>query len=107
MAAPPHRPIGPSDEGELGADQALTFLREADAINNRRRERMVDLAREQLDGNLIARRRESPCRLRSDTLPSTPYRDSSARRRGGIPDPSRARMSMSAISSARSRAHFI
>ncbi|MFE6055752.1 UDP-glucose dehydrogenase family protein [Kitasatospora sp. NPDC056446] len=36
--------------GELGADQALTFLREVDAINNRRRERMVDLAREQCDG---------------------------------------------------------
>jgi UDPglucose 6-dehydrogenase len=32
--------------GELGADQALTFLREVDAINMRRRARMVDLARE-------------------------------------------------------------
>ncbi|MEN8654844.1 UDP-glucose/GDP-mannose dehydrogenase family protein [Streptomyces sp. 21So2-11] len=42
--------------GELGADQALTFLREVDAINNRRRERMVDLAREQLDGNLAGKR---------------------------------------------------
>ena len=31
--------------GELGADQALTFLREVDAINMRRRSRMVDLAR--------------------------------------------------------------
>ncbi|HEX4813343.1 MAG TPA: UDP-glucose/GDP-mannose dehydrogenase family protein [Nonomuraea sp.] len=31
--------------GELGADQALTFLREVDAINMRRRARMVDLAR--------------------------------------------------------------
>ena len=31
--------------GELGADQALTFLREVDAINLRRRSRMVDLAR--------------------------------------------------------------
>ena len=30
--------------GELGADQALTFLREVDAINMRRRVRMVDLA---------------------------------------------------------------
>ena len=29
--------------GELGADQALTFLREVDAINTRRRHRMVDL----------------------------------------------------------------
>ncbi|MFJ5924710.1 UDP-glucose dehydrogenase family protein [Kitasatospora sp. NPDC092948] len=38
--------------GELGADQALTFLREVDAINDRRRERMVDLAREQCDGTI-------------------------------------------------------
>ncbi|MFD8447056.1 UDP-glucose dehydrogenase family protein [Streptomyces globisporus] len=42
--------------GELGADQALTILREVDAINNRRRERMVDLAREQCDGNLAGKR---------------------------------------------------
>ncbi|MBT2529918.1 UDP-glucose/GDP-mannose dehydrogenase family protein, partial [Streptomyces sp. ISL-99] len=42
--------------GELGADQALTFLREVDAINNRRRARMVDLAREQLDGTLMGKR---------------------------------------------------
>ncbi|WP_338684757.1 UDP-glucose/GDP-mannose dehydrogenase family protein [Streptomyces acidiscabies] len=42
--------------GELGVDQALTILREVDAINNRRRERMVDLAREQLDGNLMSKR---------------------------------------------------
>ncbi|MGW3333078.1 UDP-glucose dehydrogenase family protein [Streptomyces rubiginosohelvolus] len=42
--------------GELGADQALTILREVDAINNRRRERMVDLAREQYDGNLAGKR---------------------------------------------------
>lgn len=32
--------------GELGADQALTFLREVDNINMRRRTRMVELARE-------------------------------------------------------------
>jgi UDPglucose 6-dehydrogenase len=37
--------------GELGVDQALTFLREVDAINLRRRARMVDLAREQLGGS--------------------------------------------------------
>ncbi|WP_406269534.1 UDP-glucose/GDP-mannose dehydrogenase family protein [Streptomyces sp. NBC_00191] len=42
--------------GELGADQALTFLREVDAINNRRRGRMIDLAREQLDGDLMGKR---------------------------------------------------
>jgi UDPglucose 6-dehydrogenase len=41
---------------ELGAGQALTILREVDAINNRRRERMVDLARRQLDGNLTGKR---------------------------------------------------
>ncbi|MET8438763.1 nucleotide sugar dehydrogenase [Streptomyces sp900116325] len=42
--------------GELCADQALTILREVDAINNRRRERMVDLARQKLDGNLMGKR---------------------------------------------------
>ncbi|MCT1463242.1 MULTISPECIES: UDP-glucose dehydrogenase family protein [Corynebacterium] len=41
--------------GELGADQALTFLREVDAINMRRRQRVVDLAREELR-SLIGRR---------------------------------------------------
>lgn len=39
--------------GELGADQALTFLREVDAINMRRRDRMVMLAREACGGNLL------------------------------------------------------
>ncbi|WP_022882946.1 UDP-glucose dehydrogenase family protein [Gryllotalpicola ginsengisoli] len=38
--------------GELGADQALTFLREVDEINQRRRVRAVDLTREILDGTL-------------------------------------------------------
>jgi len=42
--------------GELGADEALTFLREVDAINVRRRSRMVELAREQCDGTLIGKR---------------------------------------------------
>jgi UDPglucose 6-dehydrogenase len=37
--------------GELGVDQALSFLKEVDAINLRRRARMVDLARELLDGS--------------------------------------------------------
>jgi UDPglucose 6-dehydrogenase len=37
--------------GELGADQALTFLREVDAINMRRRARMVDLARVMVGGS--------------------------------------------------------
>ncbi|TQF06363.1 UDP-glucose/GDP-mannose dehydrogenase family protein [Kitasatospora acidiphila] len=42
--------------GELGADQALTFLREVDEINMRRRVRTVDLAREQAGGSLLGRR---------------------------------------------------
>jgi UDPglucose 6-dehydrogenase len=42
--------------GELGVDQALTFLTEVDAINLRRRARMVDLARELLDDTVIGRR---------------------------------------------------
>jgi UDPglucose 6-dehydrogenase len=42
--------------GELGVDQALSFLREVDAINQRRRSRMVDLAREALDDSLSGRR---------------------------------------------------
>lgn len=42
--------------GELGVDQALTFLREVDSINLRRRERMVELAREVLDGSLVGKR---------------------------------------------------
>jgi UDPglucose 6-dehydrogenase len=41
--------------GELGADQALTFLREVDNINMRRRIRMVELAREVLDGSLLGK----------------------------------------------------
>jgi len=36
---------------ELGADQALAFLREVDAVNTRRRGRMVDLARELAGAN--------------------------------------------------------
>lgn len=42
--------------GELGADQALTFLREIDSINMRRRIRMVDLAREVCDGSFIGQK---------------------------------------------------
>ncbi|MDQ1010379.1 UDPglucose 6-dehydrogenase [Streptomyces sp. V4I23] len=37
--------------GELGADQALTFLREVDSINMRRRGHMVELAREAVGGS--------------------------------------------------------
>jgi UDPglucose 6-dehydrogenase len=42
--------------GELGVDQALAFLKEVDAINMRRRVRMVDLAREQCDGSFLGKR---------------------------------------------------
>ncbi|MGS0685672.1 UDP-glucose dehydrogenase family protein [Nakamurella sp. GG22] len=42
--------------GELGADQALAFLREIDSINMRRRVRMVDLAREVCGGSIAGRR---------------------------------------------------
>jgi UDPglucose 6-dehydrogenase len=41
--------------GELGADQALSFLREVDQINMRRRSRAVDLAREMLGGSILGR----------------------------------------------------
>ena len=37
--------------GELGVDQALSFLKEVDAINLRRRARMIDLAREVVGGS--------------------------------------------------------
>lgn len=42
--------------GELGADQALTFLREVDAINMRRRTRVVELTRGLCDGTLLGKR---------------------------------------------------
>lgn len=42
--------------GELGADQALTFLREVDAINMRRRSRVVELARELCGGSLLGQK---------------------------------------------------
>ena len=40
---------------ELGVDQAVSFLRDVDAINQRRRARTVDLARELADGSLAGR----------------------------------------------------
>jgi UDPglucose 6-dehydrogenase len=42
--------------GELGADQALTFLREVDSTNMRRRTQMVEMAREALGGSFLGRR---------------------------------------------------
>jgi UDPglucose 6-dehydrogenase len=42
--------------GELGVDQALSFLKSVDEINLRRRARMVDLAREVCDGTFAGMR---------------------------------------------------
>ncbi len=42
--------------GELGASHALTFLREVDSINMRRRARMMELTREVVGGSLIGAR---------------------------------------------------
>ncbi len=42
--------------GELGVDQALTFLREVDAINLRRRERAVEIASDIFGGRLAGRK---------------------------------------------------
>lgn len=42
--------------GELGVDQALTFLREVDDINSRRRDRAVETARDLVGGSLRGRR---------------------------------------------------
>jgi UDPglucose 6-dehydrogenase len=42
--------------GELGADQALTFLREVDTINMRRRSKLVELAREAAGGSFVGRK---------------------------------------------------
>jgi UDPglucose 6-dehydrogenase len=42
--------------GELGANQALTFLREVDSINMRRRTRMVEITREVCGGSFIGTR---------------------------------------------------
>ncbi|RKN08774.1 UDP-glucose dehydrogenase family protein [Streptomyces radicis] len=42
--------------GELGAPEAVAFLREIDSINMRRRVYMVDLTRETLGGSLLGKR---------------------------------------------------
>jgi UDPglucose 6-dehydrogenase len=42
--------------GELGASEALTFLREVDSINMRRRAQMVELTREAVGGTLLGTR---------------------------------------------------
>lgn len=42
--------------GELGASEAMTFLKEVDAINMRARERMVQLTKQMCGGSLMGRR---------------------------------------------------
>lgn len=42
--------------GELGADQAVAFLKEIDSINMRRRVRMVDITRDILAGSFIGKK---------------------------------------------------
>ena len=42
--------------GELGVDEALTFLREVDSINLRRRDHVADLARKAMGGSVLAKR---------------------------------------------------
>ncbi|MEE6289214.1 UDP-glucose/GDP-mannose dehydrogenase family protein [Georgenia sp. MJ173] len=42
--------------GELGVDQALTFLREVDSINDRRRDHVFNLATRALGGNVAGKR---------------------------------------------------
>ena len=42
--------------GEIGAAEALTFLREVDIVNMRRRTRMVELTREACSGSLLGAR---------------------------------------------------
>ena len=42
--------------GELGRDEALSFLREVDSINMRRRVHVVDRAREDLGGSFLGKR---------------------------------------------------
>jgi len=75
--------------GELGADQALTFLREVDEINLRQRSRMVDLAREECGGTLIGKRVAvlgAAFKPNSDDIRDSPALDvaEAARRAGAI-----------------------
>ena len=55
--------------GELGANQVLTFLREVDHINMRRRSQMMELTREVLGGSLIGRGWQCSAR-RSNPIPT-------------------------------------
>jgi UDPglucose 6-dehydrogenase len=74
--------------GELGVDQALSFLREVDAINGRRRARMVELSRELVDGSFHGQRigvLGAAFKPNSDDIRDSPALDVSdtIRRQGG------------------------
>jgi UDPglucose 6-dehydrogenase len=73
--------------GELGVDQAVSFLKSVDEINLRRRTRMVDLTREMLDGSLAGRRvgiLGAAFKPNSDDIRDSPALDvASAIQRGG------------------------
>jgi len=74
---------------ELGVDQAVGFLREVDAINQRRRARMVDLAREQLGGDFTDKRigvLGAAFKPNSDDIRDSPALDvaASIQRDGGV-----------------------
>ena len=82
---------------ELGVDQALSFLHEIDAINRRRRTRLVDLAREAAGGRLEGRRvgvlglAFKPGPTTSGTRPRWRWRRESARWAPGWPRSTRPR----------------
>ena len=67
---------------ELGAGEALEFLHEIDAINQRRRTRVVDLAREAAAGRLAGRRM---WRARRGVQTGVRRRQGLTRARGGRP----------------------
>jgi UDPglucose 6-dehydrogenase len=74
---------------ELGVDQAVGFLREIDAINQRRRARMVDLAREQVGGDFTGLRigvLGAAFKPNSDDIRDSPALDVAAaiHREGGV-----------------------
>ncbi|MEP6463452.1 MAG: UDP-glucose/GDP-mannose dehydrogenase family protein [Frankiaceae bacterium] len=74
--------------GELGVDQALSFLKEVDAINLRRRARLVDLAEEVVEGTFTGQRIAvlgAAFKPNSDDIRDSPALDvaSAIARRGG------------------------